>query len=112
MLLNGGRPELLQNARWQDWKQNTHEADHVKHNVYQWDLVWDNGDIYKGGWAGQGLLVNPKRDLVAVYTGYFKDDDQSELSVLPRLREVLNGVFGKENKPLPRTAAAQPHFER
>jgi len=99
MLLNGGRPELLQNARWQEWKQYTHEADQVKHNVYQWDLIWDNGDIYKGGWAGQGLLVNPKRDLVAVYTGYFKDDDQSELSVLPRLRDVLNGVFGKDNSP-------------
>jgi len=93
-LLNGGRPELLANARYPGWKKYTHEANQVKHNVYQWDLVWANGDIYKGGWAGQGLLVNPLRDLVAVYTGYFKDDEHSELSVLPRLREVLNGVFG------------------
>jgi CubicO group peptidase (beta-lactamase class C family) len=93
-LLNGGRPELLANARYPGWKKYTHEADQVKHNVYQWDLVWANGDIYKGGWAGQGLLVNPIRDLVAVYTGYFKDDEHSELSVLPRLREVLNSVFG------------------
>jgi CubicO group peptidase (beta-lactamase class C family) len=93
-LLNGGRPELLANARYPGWKKWTHEADQVKHNVYQWDLVWANGDIYKGGWAGQGLLVNPLRDLVAVYTGYFKDDEHSELPVLPRLREVLNGVFG------------------
>jgi len=93
-LLNGGRPELLANARYPGWKQWTHQADQVKHNIYQWDLVWANGDIYKGGWAGQGLLVNPQRDLVAVYTGYFKDDEHSELSTLPRLREVLNGVFG------------------
>jgi len=97
-LLNGGRPELLANARYPGWKKWTHEADQVKHNVYQWDLVWANGDIYKGGWAGQGLLVNPLRDLVAVYTGYFKDDKHSELSVLPRLREVLNGVFGEPEK--------------
>jgi len=93
-LLNGGRPELLANARYPGWKKWTHEADQVKHNVYQWDLVWNNGDIYKGGWAGQGLLVNPLRDLVAVYTGYFKDDEHSEISVLPHLRDVLNGVFG------------------
>ena len=66
----------------------------VKHNVYQWDLVFTNNDIFKGGWAGQGLLVNPDRDLVAVYVGYF-NDDQSELEVLPRLRQVLNGVFGE-----------------
>ncbi len=40
--------------------------------------------------------MNPDRDLVAVYTGYF-NEDQSELSVLPRLRQVLNGVFGEVN---------------
>ena len=44
-----------------------------------------NNDIFKGGWAGQGLLVNPDRDLVAVCVGYY-NDDQSELDVLPRLR--------------------------
>jgi len=46
--------------------------------------------------AGQELLVNPDRDLVAVYTGYF-NEDQSELSALPRLRQVLNGVFEEIN---------------
>lgn len=63
-------------------------------NVYQWDLVFANNDIFKGGWAGQGLLVNPDRNLVAVYVGYYSDD-QSELEVLPRLRQVLTGVFSE-----------------
>jgi CubicO group peptidase (beta-lactamase class C family) len=94
MLKNGGRPELLANARW--GAPEGIEQGSVKHNVYQWDLVYANNDIYKGGWAGQGLLVNPDRDLVAVYAGYF-NEDQSELSVLPRLRQVLNGVFGKDD---------------
>ncbi|HEY5657813.1 MAG TPA: serine hydrolase, partial [Myxococcota bacterium] len=66
----------------------------ARHNVYQWDLVFDNHDIYKGGWAGQGLLINPDRDYVAVYTGYFKDEAHSEIELLPVLREVLEGVFG------------------
>ena len=94
MLQNGGRPELLANARWgapPGIAQGT-----LKHNVYQWDLVFANNDVFKGGWAGQGLLVNPDRDLVAVYAGYF-NEDQSELSVLPRLRQVLNGVFGQDD---------------
>lgn len=86
-----GRGELLANARNPGWEKYTHEADQVLHNTWQWDLVWKNGDVYKGGWAGQGLLVNPKQDLVAVYTGYFKED-YSELPVLPRLREVLKGM--------------------
>jgi CubicO group peptidase (beta-lactamase class C family) len=96
MLENGGRPELLANARW--GPPDELEQGIVKHNVYQWDMVYTNNDLFKGGWAGQGLLVNPDRDLVAVYAGYF-NDDQSELPVLPRLRRVLNGVFGDAEPP-------------
>ena len=58
--------------------------------------VFKNNDIYKAGWAGQGLVINPDRDLVAVYVGYAKDDKFSELSVLPRLRQVLNGVYAEK----------------
>jgi CubicO group peptidase (beta-lactamase class C family) len=92
MLKNGGRPELLANGRWGAPDESTRKF--VKHNVYQWDLVFTNNDVYKGGWAGQGLLVNPDRDLVAVWVGYF-NEDQNELEVLPRLRQVLNGVVGE-----------------
>ena len=49
--------------------------------------------MYKGGWGGQGLLVNPERDLVAVYTGYFKKD-QSEVRLLRLLRTVLEELYG------------------
>jgi CubicO group peptidase (beta-lactamase class C family) len=96
MLKNGGRPELLAHARWGAPKELGNGT--VKFNVYQWDRVYSNNDLYKGGWAGQGLLVNPDRDVVAVYTGYFKAD-QSELPMLPRLRQVLNGVFGDGDAP-------------
>jgi CubicO group peptidase (beta-lactamase class C family) len=96
MLKNGGNPALLANGRWGPLDEAT--AAVVKHNVYQWDLVFTNNDLFKGGWAGQGLLVNPDRDLVAVYAGYF-NDDQSEPDVLPRLRQVLNGVFGDVEAP-------------
>jgi CubicO group peptidase (beta-lactamase class C family) len=88
LILYGGRPEILANSRFRPPPQG------VKHNVYQWDLVFDNNDFFKGGWAGQGLLVNPDRDYVAVYTGYFKDAENSEVQPLPVLREVLEGVFG------------------
>ena len=89
IILNGGRPELLANSRG-GWPV----PEGVKHNVYQWDVVFDNDDIYKGGWAGQGLLINPTRDYVAVYAGYFKDKEHSEVGQLPILRRVLEGVFG------------------
>jgi CubicO group peptidase (beta-lactamase class C family) len=87
-ILHGGRPELLANARFGPAPED------ARHNVYQWDVVFDNDDIFKGGWAGQGLLINPTRDYVAVYTGYFKDREESEVDPLPVLRQVLDGVFG------------------
>ena len=88
-LLHGGNPELLRNSRWGDIR-----GPGVRHAVSQWDRVFDNDDLYKGGWAGQGLLVNPRLDLVAVYTGYFRED-QSEVGILGPLRQVLNEVYGQ-----------------
>ena len=88
LIVNGGNPDLLRNPRYGNWRDRG-----VKHNVYQWDAVFENDDIYKGGWGGQGLLVNPDRDLVAVFVGYFKAD-QSEVRPLGVLRTVLEGVYG------------------
>ncbi len=91
VLLNDGSAEPLKKAwgeNWAKWGKGR-----IKHSSWQWDRVFTNNDIFKGGWAGQGLLVSPERDLVAVYTGYFKDDEYSELAVLPRLQAVLDGVF-------------------
>ena len=88
LILNGGNPDLLANTRSGGWR-----SDDIKHNVYQWDSVFRNNDMYKGGWGGQGLLVNPERDLVAVYTGYFKKD-QSEVRLLRLLRTVLEELYG------------------
>jgi CubicO group peptidase (beta-lactamase class C family) len=93
IILHGGRPELLKNARAKEDRASLRDA---KYNVYQWDRVFRNNDVYKGGWAGQGLLINPDRDLVAVYLGYAKDDNFSELDVLPRLRQVLEGIYGQK----------------
>jgi len=89
-ILHGGDPALLQNRRWP-----VPVSEDVRHNVYQWDAVFTNDDIYKGGWAGQGLLINPRRDLVAVWVGYLEDDGRERKAPLEVLRQVLDGVFGE-----------------
>ena len=89
LLLEGGDPALLRNGRWP-----FPVPEDVRHNVYQWDTVFTNDDVYKGGWAGQGLLVNPRRDLVAVWVGYASDDGKTRPDPLTVLRKVLTGVFG------------------
>ena len=88
-ILGGGRPELLTNAGRPDASITG-----IKHNIYQWDRVYENGDIYKSGWAGQGLIINPLRDTVVVFTGYLKDDAGTEVKAMPKIMQVMNGVFG------------------
>jgi len=36
-------------------------------NRYQWDAIFTDGDMYKGGVGGQGLYVSPSRDTVIVW---------------------------------------------
>lgn len=38
-------------------------------NAYQWDAVFHDGDLYKGGMNGQGLYVSPDNDLVVAWFG-------------------------------------------
>lgn len=89
LIRNGGDPNLRLNAGLPGVEESG-----VKHNVYQWDEIYANDNFFKGGWAGQGMIVNPTRDTVAVFTGYFKDDAHSEVRLEPKLFEVLDGVFG------------------
>jgi len=35
----------------------------------QWDFVTDDGDLYKGGFGGQGLYISPERDVVVAFAG-------------------------------------------
>ena len=39
----------------------------IQCNSRQWDLVWSDGDFYKGGVGGQGVYVSPKRNFVAAW---------------------------------------------
>ena len=83
-----GNPKLWEKARI----ANKLPSDFL-HSVYQWDAIYSNHDFYKGGWAGQGLLVNPDKDIVAVFTGYAIDAEQSQPDLLPILRQVLKTTF-------------------
>jgi CubicO group peptidase (beta-lactamase class C family) len=94
LISNGGNLKL-----WAKSREALQIPLEFSHSIYQWDAIYNNGDIFKGGWAGQGLLINPKKDLVAVFTGYSIDAEQSQPSLLPVLRKVLRQVFLDGFKP-------------
>nr|WP_321452291.1 serine hydrolase domain-containing protein [uncultured Carboxylicivirga sp.] len=37
------------------------------HATYQWDIVFDDGDMYKAGRYGQGIYVSPETNTVVVF---------------------------------------------
>ena len=93
LLLNGGNPELRRNAGLPGVEESG-----IRHNVYQWDEIHADGYIYKGGWGGQGLVVNPLNDTVAVFTSYSRDAENSETALGPIVFQVLRGIFGRHGQ--------------
>ncbi len=86
-LLNEGRPELL----------GKYLPQGARHNTYQWDMIFEDGTLYKGGWAGQGIIVNPVHDYVFVWNSYFKDKDESETKLTPIIFQLAKSLT-RENK--------------
>jgi len=62
--------------------------------MYQWNSIYSHDWLEHGGWGGQGLLISPSRDIVAVYTSY-SNEDYSEIDIGAVLFEVLNTVFSE-----------------
>ena len=58
-----------------------------KKAAWQWDMVWDDGAMFKGGYSGQGIFVDPGRDFIAVWFGTTGADGQSHY-LLPMIRKL------------------------
>ncbi|MDE0064242.1 MAG: hypothetical protein OXP09_06645 [Gammaproteobacteria bacterium] len=58
------------------------------------DYVHPDGTLFKGGWGGLGLDVNPAQDPVVVFASYFKDDDHREMDLGEAVLGMLHGVYG------------------
>jgi CubicO group peptidase (beta-lactamase class C family) len=83
-LRTGANPNLI-------WRQ---EDGSSSYPLYQWGGVYSNDWLTHGGWGGQGLMVSPSRDVVAVFTSYSKED-HSELQLEPLILDMLNTVFSE-----------------
>ena len=59
-------------------------------NAYQWDAVFEDGDLYKSGLCGQALYVSPETDTVVVY---FSTTWQNSQAMVPYTREIVKQLF-------------------
>ena len=69
-----GRPQLVEAYGSEKY---TFDKETVLHNTYQWDIVMEDGDFYKGGFSGQGLYISPSRNLVIAFFGTADEDGVS-----------------------------------
>lgn len=59
---------------------------------YQWDAVFADGDLYKGGLGGQAIYVSPETDTVVVY---FSSTWQNSLLMIAYSRAIVKTYFRK-----------------
>lgn len=83
--------DFLQSGANLNLRRSSADGDSV-HTIYQWGAVYASGWLTQGGWGGQGLLVSPGRDVVVVYTAYYKQDF-SEVELAPVVFDVVRSVF-------------------
>ncbi|MEM1081873.1 MAG: serine hydrolase domain-containing protein [Pseudomonadota bacterium] len=56
---------------------------------WQWDMIWDDGAMFKGGYLGQGLYVDPDRDLVIAWFGTGEDYSAKQNEMLMIARQIV-----------------------
>lgn len=61
-----------------------------KGNSYQWDAVFEDGDLYKSGLCGQALYVSPETNTAVVY---FSTTWMSSQAMVPYTREIVKQLF-------------------
>ncbi len=74
-------------------KEKSWYSEEMKYNGYQWDEIYDDGDFYKGGHAGQGLYISTSKDLVIAFYGTYNTNLQEhQLPVISR-QLAKSGLF-------------------
>lgn len=64
------------------------DGDAPLHSRWQWDMIWADGDMFKGGYSGQGVYVSPKNNMVVAWFG--TDDKQFGSHQLLKLARKLS----------------------
>jgi CubicO group peptidase (beta-lactamase class C family) len=84
-ITQNGRPALVK-----DWIFGPRPAwlDHV---AYQWDAITTSGKFFKGGFGGQILFIDPKKDVVIAHFGTNKTPD--DVGPMLSLGSLIDDIF-------------------
>lgn len=83
-----------------EWLAREHGDDLPLRAAWQWDQVWEDGGAFKGGYLGQGLYVDPARDLVVAWYGTGLDFSSEQTDMLSVARQLaVSELFESSPKP-------------
>ena len=57
--------------------KETWGEDAPTHAAWQWDMIWPDGMMFKGGYSGQGIFVAPEQDIVIAFFGTANTEGRS-----------------------------------
>ncbi|WP_299694001.1 serine hydrolase [uncultured Vibrio sp.] len=78
LIQDSGRPEAYAGGYVGKSMINTFYHDsHIK-NGYQFDAIFEDGDLFKGGVGGQGVYISPDKDLVIAFFSTSDGKNQEE----------------------------------
>ncbi len=87
---------VVLDASLEDELRDTFGEDLPTRAGWQWDRIWEDGAMYKGGYLGQGLYVDPARDLVVAWFGTGLDFNEKRNDMLPVSRQLArSGLFAR-----------------
>ncbi|MEO0436434.1 MAG: serine hydrolase domain-containing protein [Pseudomonadota bacterium] len=61
--------------------------------AWQWDQVWADGGMFKSGYSGQGLYVDPSRELVIAWFGTGRDYSEKSNEMLSIARQIARSKW-------------------
>ena len=73
---HGGKPEIYLGGFVGKELQSSFPEIEGLANRYQWDIVFPDGDFYKGGVGGQGIYISPSADAVVVWFSTGKQQEE------------------------------------
>lgn len=59
---------------------------------WQWDAIWSDGALFKYGYSGQGLYVDPEQNLVIAWFGTGLNYDEIRNEMLPVSRQLARAL--------------------
>ncbi|WP_439106187.1 serine hydrolase [Congregibacter sp.] len=97
-LNNGGGISRIDEGS--NWAPKGNSEDVPRRAGWQWDRIWDDGAMFKGGYLGQGLYVDAARDLVIAWYGTGLDFSARQTDMLSVGRQLaVSGLFAKRQEP-------------